>query len=175
MSAPTIDDYRKECKRLEELLLSEQKKNKEMKTAVEIATKALDITGENVVKVIQQLVDERDDLRTRYRKLLVKWFNLSDGNPTDIPGAKQYDKPADITDVKFEKGVNLDPKTTWTYTLEEIEPAKGLDCAVYQYWLRRNGCMFLTTDDITAIPCRNMELKLEALCKLLTEQRFNEM
>jgi hypothetical protein len=95
-TASLLEKYRKECQRLEKLYFEEKENSKQMKEALSIATKALDLTGVNVIKVIQQLVDERDDLRTRYRKLLVKWFNLTDGNPTDIPGAKQYPKPPHI-------------------------------------------------------------------------------
>lgn len=90
MSTPTIDIYRKECERLEQLLFAEMEKNKEMKLAVDIAVKALDITGVNVVKVVQQLVDERDDLRKRFRALLVKRFQEKEGAFTI--GVDTYDE-----------------------------------------------------------------------------------
>ena len=68
-------------------------------------------------------------------------------------------------------------KNTWSFTLEEVEPAnpKKYECAVYQYWLRRNGCVFLMTDDITAVPHTLTEAKLQSLCDLLNKNNFNEM
>lgn len=65
----------------------------------------------------------------------------------------------------------------WSFTLEEVEPAnpEKCECAVYQYWLRRNGCVFLMTDNITAIPHIATEVKLQSLCDLLNINNFNEM